>query len=124
MEITNTVSYLNTVFGFATTVLNAPATRRHRTGPGSWGPSYKPPKQRPIKDKPKYSPVETKVLRIAIGMRKGVTGEVIAKKLKITRNHAQICLCKFFKEGKLKRVQRKVPHIRFYEYYLPEVTVD
>lgn len=124
MEITNSIQYLNTLFGYVSNVFEAPVTRRHRTGPGSWGPSYKPPKERPVKEKPKYSPVEIKVLKIAIGMRKGITASIVSQKLKVTRNHAQICLSKFFKEGKLKRVKRKAPNIRFYEYYVPEITID
>ena len=118
------ISTLNAMFGYNTSIPNAPITRTHRIGVYSSG--YKrtdkdeerlaQQKAKTVKDPNKLKASERRILQI-VQCNNGVTGTDVAQKTKWTQNHCSMILTALFRRGLIKRVKRTAPNIRFYEYF-------
>lgn len=111
----NAISHLNAVLGYTSNVFNAPATRVHFIDERKLA-SYEPPrKSRVIFNKYEMTDWQKSALKI-VDCNEKTTGDDLAKKAKVSRNHASTTLTALYKANMVLRHKVKVGNKWAYAY--------
>lgn len=121
MDITNSINYLNTIFGYNNVLPDAPVSYSNRVGLNGSNCRYIAPKK-PVKPENKEinannaTMSESVVLKIINKSDKPISANEMAKKTKWTRNHCSILMGSLFKKGKIRRLKEYGHGTRWYIY--------
>ena len=111
----NVISHLNAVLGYTSNVFDAPATRVHFIDERKLDSYVAPRKTRLILNKYEMTDWQKRALMI-VDCNEKTTGDDLAKKTQVSRNHASTTLTALYKANMVLRHKVKVGNKWAYAY--------